>query len=61
MEAGGLDGQDGYFAQPIFGKQKIGPPFFDYSHLTNNREGWNERVGEQNLQNQLEFFCQFLS
>ena len=29
--------------------------------LSNNRGGWNKRVGVQKLQNQLDFFCQFLS
>ena len=29
-----------------------------YSHLSNNRVGWNKRVG---VQNQLDFFPQFLS
>ena len=33
----------------------------NYSHLSNNRGGWNKRVGVQKLQNQLDFFCQFLS
>ena len=33
----------------------------NYSHLSNNRGGWNKRVGLQKLQNQLEFFYQFLS
>ena len=33
----------------------------EYSHLSNNRGGWNKRVGVQKLQNQLDFFCQFLS
>ena len=28
-----------------------------YSHLSNDRGGWNKRVGVQKL----EFFCQFLS
>ena len=31
-----------------------------YSHLSNNRAGWNKRVGVQKLQNQLDFFHQFL-
>ena len=31
---------------------------FMYSHLSNNRGGWNKRVG---IQNQLDLFCQFLS
>ena len=26
-----------------------------YSHLSNNRGGWNKRVGVQKLQNQLDF------
>ena len=32
-----------------------------YSHLSNNRGVWNKRGGVQKLQNQLAFFCQFLS
>ena len=32
----------------------------NYSHLSNNRGGWNKRVGVQKLQNQLDFFHQFL-
>ena len=32
-----------------------------YSHLSNNRGGWNKRVGVQKLQNQLDFFRQFFS
>ena len=32
-----------------------------YSHLSNNRGGWNKRGGVQKLQNQLAFFRQFLS
>ena len=31
---------------------------FTYSHLSNNRGGWNKRVGVQKLQNQLDFFHQ---
>ena len=31
-----------------------------YSHLSNNHGGWNKRVGVQKLQNQLDFFFQFL-
>ena len=31
-----------------------------YSHLSNNSGGWNKRVGVQKLQNQLDFFHQFL-
>ena len=31
-----------------------------YSHLSNNRGGWNKRAGVQKLQNQLDFFHQFL-
>ena len=34
---------------------------YGYSHLSNNREGGNKRVGVQKLQNQLDFFHQFLS
>ena len=30
-----------------------------YSHLYNNRGGWNKRVGVQKLQNQLDFFQGF--
>ena len=32
-----------------------------YSHLSNNQGGCNKREGVQKLQNQLDFFCQFLS
>ena len=31
-----------------------------YSHLSNNRGGWNKHVGVKKLQNQLDFFHQFL-
>ena len=30
-----------------------------YSHLSNNRGGWNKRAGVQKLQNQLDFFQGF--
>ena len=30
-----------------------------YSHLSNNRGGWNKRVGVQKLQNQLDFSIKF--
>ena len=33
---------------------------FMYSHLSNNRGGWNKPVGVQKLKNQLDFFHQFL-
>jgi hypothetical protein len=33
----------------------------DYSHLSNNRGGWNKHGGVQKLQNQLAFFRQYLS
>ena len=32
-----------------------------YSHLSNNSGGCNKRVGVQKLQNQMDFFCQFVS
>ena len=34
--------------------------FFWYSHLSNNSGGWTKHVGVQKLQNQLDFFHQFL-
>ena len=47
-------------AGPIFEPH---PPNFkdQYSYVSNNRGGWNKRVGVQKLQNQLDFFSQFLS
>ena len=32
----------------------------EYFHLSNYRGGWNKHVGVQKLQNQLDFFHQFL-
>jgi hypothetical protein len=34
---------------------------FVYFHFSNNRGGWNKRVGVQKLQNQLDFSPQFFS
>ena len=34
---------------------------YAYPHLSNNCGGWNKRIGVQKLQNQMDFFCQFLS
>ena len=32
-----------------------------YSRLSNNHGGWKKHVGVRKMQNQLDFFCQFLS
>ena len=42
-------------------KNPGGIPLLKYSHLSNNRGGWNKHVEVQKLQNQLDFFRQYLS